>query len=168
MKTINITGILIFLAVTLLSISSCKKDDTTPSNQNLITFDGSVFEITTASIIGVSIEGDGHAGVSFISVSGAISKSLTVDFEYSAAQPIEGDYAYPQSGDIRLIDDWLSNYTEMGGTTSYSTNLENGTLNIIHNGGNNYTVKINLTMVDGKLFSGTYTGEFIVQFNNEK
>lgn len=165
MKISQITRVILFLTVAMLSISSCEKDEVN-SNQNSLTIDGAAFEITTASIIGVSIDGDGHAGVNFMSVSESGSKSLAIDIEYSTDQPIEGDYAYPQSGDARLIDDWLTNYTEISGTTSNSTNLQTGTLNIVHNGGNNYTVKMNLTMVDGKVFSGTYTGEFLVQFNN--
>ncbi|MCK5470119.1 MAG: hypothetical protein KAI99_16470 [Cyclobacteriaceae bacterium] len=93
-------------------------------------------------------------------------KALTIDIEYFTDQSIEGDYAFPQFETQRLLNDWLTNYSEFDGTTNTSIHLQEGTLNVVHNGGNNYSITMNLTMDGEKVFSGTYTGEFEVFFNN--
>jgi hypothetical protein len=60
----------------------------------------------------------------------------------------------------KLIDDWLTDYTAFDGTDIITSELETGELSIIHNGGNNYTVDIDLEMTDGTTFIGSYTGDF--------
>jgi hypothetical protein len=47
-----------------------------------------------------------------------------------------------------------------------SSNLKSGTVTISHNGGNNYTVDMDLVMNNDLVFSGSYTGEFSVMFMN--
>lgn len=153
----------IFLFIFVLSLVSCDKDKDSVT-QNSIKLDGNSFEINTATIMGVSIGGDGHAGISFTTAA-TVTKTLTIDFEYAGNQIIEGEYSFPDNG-TKLLDDWLTNYTEMSGTDIYSTELKNGTVSVKHNSDNNYTVIMDLTMLDGKVFSGTYTGDFMVQFND--
>lgn len=156
------------LLVILIVFASCKKDSALPSSKNSIKLNGESFSFSAASIFGISIDGEGHAGITFTSVSGTNSKSLAIDFEYFADKAIEGYYTFPQTNSARYLDDWLTTYTEMSMTETVSTHLESGTLDLTHNGDNNYTVIIDLIMTDGKVFEGTYTGDFIVQFQNNK
>ena len=128
--------------------------------------DGASFDVTMASILGVSIDGEGHAGIAFVSTDGSISKTLNIDIEYFVAKPVAGDYAFPQTGTARYLDDWLTSYSEINGTNFVSTNLASGTVSVTHNGEDNYTVIMDLTMDDGTVFKGTYTNDFVVAFNN--
>ena len=118
------------------------------------------------SIIGVSLGGDGHVAISLTNGNPSSMKTLTIDIEYFSEQSIEGDYSFPEIEGQRLLNDWLTNYSEFDGTTNTSVHLQEGTLNIVHNGGNNYTINMNLDMDGEKVFFGTYTGEFHVFFNN--
>jgi hypothetical protein len=155
---------LLLSLISLVWLAGCSSDDDAKP-QNTITLDGQPFKITSASLIGVSIDGEGHAGISFTNVSSTKSKILSIDFEYSPNEPISGTYSYPQGSD-RYLDDILTYYTEIEGSSFNDTDLEEGTVTIVENGGSNYTVTINLTMLDGKVFSGTYKGKFVVAFNN--
>jgi hypothetical protein len=47
-----------------------------------------------------------------------------------------------------------------------STTLDFGHITVQDNGGDNYTVTMDLTMVDGTVIKGKYRGEFVVMFNN--
>jgi len=151
-----------------LILTGCGSDDP-PSVQNTITIDGSPFTIIAPTLIGVSIGGQGHAAISFTGITGSVSKTLSIDFEYSPSVTLSGSYSFPQTGTDRLLDNWLTNYAEMstsGAGSLYTTNLDFGKITIQDNGGNNYTVTIDLTMLDGKVFKGTYRGAFSVLFNN--
>ncbi|WP_152425175.1 hypothetical protein [Nafulsella turpanensis] len=160
-KPLSIT---LFLFVFLLS--ACTKEGMSPSG-NSLTLNGAPFEVATVSLLGVSLEGEGHAGLTFTGREGTTAKTLTVDFEYSPAQAVDGTYAFPQTNGARLLNDWLTNFTEFNfsGETN-STNLEKGTVTIKDNGDSNYTVTIDLTMTDGKVFKGTYRGDVQAVFNN--
>ena len=168
----NMKSLILFIKIYVLSISllfigSCSSDDdASPSNMNSIKIDGESFEILQASIIGVSLGGDGHAAISLTNENQSLMKTLMIDFEYFTEQSIEGDYAFPQIETQRLLNDWLTNYSELDGTTNTSLHLQEGTLKVVHNGGDNYTITMNLIMDGGTVFSGTYTGDFIVYFNN--
>ncbi|MCK5277053.1 MAG: hypothetical protein KAK04_00925 [Cyclobacteriaceae bacterium] len=167
MKSLILIRKIFVLSISILVIGSCSSDDdASPSNKNSIKFDGESFEILQASIIGVSLGGEGHAAISFTNGNPSLMKALTIDIEYFTDQSIEGDYAFPQFETQRLLNDWLTNYSEFDGTTNTSIHLQEGTLNVVHNGGNNYSITMNLTMDGEKAFSGTYTGEFEVFFNN--
>ena len=158
---------ILMLVLIALSISSCKKEDNNPV-QNTMTLNGSPFAVSTASLMGVSIGGEGHVTITLAGVTGATSNILTIDIEYFVNQPIEGNYAFPQTGTARFLDDWLTNYAQFNGASSNTVNLEAGSVDIADNGNNNYTITMDMTMLDGKVFKGTYTGNFVVQFNNGK
>ena len=128
--------------------------------------DGESFEIMQASILGVSIGGEGHAAITFISGEQSAAKTLTIDVEYFSEQPIDGRYSFPQVENQRLLNEWLTNYSEFDGNTSNSIHLQEGTVEIIQNAENNFTVKMNLVMDGNKVFSGSYSGDFQVYFNN--
>lgn len=165
----NRKSILTLWICCIVFLSSCGSDET-PSTVNSITLNGSSFKILFPSLIGVSIGGQGHAGISFTSLTNSgLSKTLSIDFEYSPNDPISGSYSFPQAGSDRYLDDFLTNYTEInisGGGSPYSTELETGRITIQENGGDNYTVTIDLKMLDGKVFKGKYRGVFTVAFNN--
>jgi hypothetical protein len=150
------------LLLTILLLG-CSDDENGP--QNSITLNGSSFKITTATLIGISIDGEGHAAISFSNVTNTSNKNLTIDFEYSPNQTLSGTYSFPQ-GNNRYLDDFLTNYSEFINQGFYSTELEEGTLTLTDHGNSNYTVTIDLTMLDGKVFSGTYKGKIASQFQN--
>jgi hypothetical protein len=116
------------------------------------------------------MDGEGHAGITLVNTDGTVSKSLGIDFEYSPDASVSGTYSFPQNNTDRYLDDWLTNYTEMSqsssGGSSESTNLQEGTVTVKDNGGSNYSVTVDLTMVDGKVFKGTYQGKMMTMFNN--
>ena len=158
---------LLMFGMIALILSGCSDDDG-PSTQNKITLDGARFNISTATIVGVSIDGEGHAGISFTDANNTSSKTLNVDIDYFGDSNVAGTYSYPQEQGDGLLIDALTTYTEM--TTDgdvYSTTLVSGTASVKANGGDNYTVTINLEMEDGKIFSGSYSGKFLVQFSNQ-
>ena len=165
MKLNNLNWKIFVFAAVFAIIAGCSSDDDS-SPPNSITIDGEPFAVTTASILGVSLGGTGRAAITLVNSDLSTTRTLTIDFDYVADQSIEGDYAYPQSGSLRLLDDWLTNYSVLNGSTNDSVNLEEGELTIVENGGKNYTITMNLTMDDGTVFSGTYTGDFQVFFNN--
>ena len=150
-----------------MTLTQCAKDDVTPKTINTIKMNGSDFAIVSASMIGVSIGDAGHTGISFISGSGTQTTSLSIDFKSFTQATIEGEYAYPEVSGKKLMDDWLTDYTVFDGSTMNSSNLEIGDVSITHNSGNNYTVTMNLEMVDGVTFAGSYTGDFQVIFDNQ-
>ncbi len=167
MKSFILQGRIFILFASLLIISSCSKDDdATPSNKSSIKIDGQTFEVAQASILGVSIGGEGHAAISFNNGNQSSMRTLTIDIEYFSEQSIVGDYAFPEVEGQRLLNDWLTNYSELNETVNTTIHLQEGSLNIVHNGGNNYTITMNLKMDGEKVFSGIYTGDFHVFYNN--
>ena len=167
MKCYQVTKVYLFLFVALAWLSGCSDDDKEPSVENTIEMDGSAFNVVGVSLLGVSIDGEGHAGITFTNTDGSVTKSLTVDFEYSPSTALSATYSYPQVSNKRLLDDWLTTYSEFNGTNEItSTNLESGTLTLEDNGNSKYTITVDLTMIDGKVFRGTYKGSVTTFFNN--
>ena len=155
---------IIILTLALVTIQ-CSEDDTL-SGSGTVKMDGKSFSISAATMIGVSIDEDGHTAISLFSINGSKTNTLTIDVESFTKATIEGEYAYPAVSDKKLLDDWLTNYAIFDGDTQTSESLESGEVSITHNGDNNYTVDMNLTMLDGVTFIGSYTGDFEVMFNN--
>ena len=161
-----------FVLCSIILLSGCGSDET-PTTSNSVKFNGSSFSVLSASILGVSIDGEGHAGISFTNVTNSgISKTLTIDIEYSGNGSVEGRYSYPQAAGDLYLDEFLTNYTEIdisGGGSEYFTQLEgggNGTVTVQHHGGDNYSVTMDLVMEDGSEFTGKYRGNFVVVFND--
>jgi hypothetical protein len=150
-----------FLVVLTASFTGCSDDDG-DSTQNSIKMDGESFKVVGPSIIGVSMDGEGHAAVTFSNG----TKILLIDFEYSTVATISGTYSYPDNGTDRLIDEWLTSYTVYSNEEFYDTHLASGTITVKHNGSDNYTVTMDLTMEDGTEFKGTYKGKFTTQFQD--
>ena len=163
MKTRNLFFLFVLLITSLLQ--SCSEDEG-GSTTNAIKIDGNPFKAIAPSIVGVSLDGEGHAAISFTNGGASSMKTLTIDFEYSPDESLSGTYSYPVQGTDRLIDEWLTNYTSYDGETIYDTQLQEGTITIKHNGSDNYTVSMDLTMEDGTVFTGTYSGKFTTQFQN--
>lgn len=127
---------------------------------------GQSYNVTSASLLGITLGGQGHAVFQFVQVSGSTVKTLAIDIEYFTNIPLDGVYSFPQTGIDRYLDDWLTNYTEMNGITSNSFHLVSGTVTVKDNGKSNYTVTMDLTLEGGKTYKVTYKGDFLVQFNN--
>jgi len=169
MNLIRINLQVLFLLIAIISFNGCKKDDNSPKSENNITIDGEKFQVTSASIMGVSIGGSGHAAVTLSKVDGTHYETVAVDFDYEVGKSVEGDYAYPQSGDMKLINAPLSTFMVIDGTTATSTlYLSTGTLKITKNADKHYTVIIDLTMNDGTEIKGTYSGNFVEGYNDLK
>lgn len=165
-KSIKILkSIIVLLAV--ISLTQCDEDETTPKTINTIKMNGVDFPIVSASMMGVSMDDFGSTVITFASGTGTQAKSLSIDVESYTQATIEGEYAYPEVTGKKLLDDWLTDYSIYVESSLYTSNLETGQVTITHNSGNNYTVEINLEMVDGVTFIGKYTGNFYVMFNNQ-
>lgn len=153
------------LVVCLIGFMSCGSDDD-GGTPNKILINGEAFETNFNTITGVAIDGEGHAGISFSSVtSSGDSKTLTIDVEYDGTSKLGGTYSFPQGDDLYL-DDFLTNYSVFVGSSYDGTNLSEGTVTVTRNSGDNYTVEMDLLMDDGTIFTGTITADFIVTFNN--
>jgi hypothetical protein len=167
MNRYHVTKTYLLMIVFLVWMSGCSDDDKGPSTQNSIQVNGAAFKITTAQLIGVSIDDEGHAGITFTNSDGSLTKSLSIDFEYAPSAGLSGTYSFPVANGNRSLDDWLTTYTEFNGTNAVvSTNLDFGTLTLEDHGKSKYTVTIDLTMTDGKVFRGTYTGTINSNFLN--
>lgn len=162
----SIKSTFLSLLVFGLFAMSCSKDDNILTTQNNVLLDGQPFDVTTAVILGVSMNGSGHATVTFSSTSGTTSKTLTIDVEYSGNSSVEGVYSYPQAGSDLYLDDFLTSYLVSDNTTNTLVQLTSGNVTITKNAESNYTVDMDLTMDDGSHFTGSYKGVFIVSFNN--
>jgi hypothetical protein len=156
----------IFVLLTVILFTQCEEEETTPSLNNTIKMNGNDFAIVTASISGVSMGDFGHSSISFANGSETQGKSLSINVESYTEATIEGDYAFPEVSGKKILDDWLTVYVDYDGTNINTSELETGEVSVTHNSGNNYTVSINLEMVDGTTFTGSYTGDFIVMFYN--
>ncbi|MTI41903.1 hypothetical protein [Fulvivirga lutimaris] len=153
------------LVVFLIGLMSCGSDDD-GGTPNKILINGDAFETNFNSITGVAQDGEGHAGISFSSVTtSGDSKTLTIDVEYDGTSKLGGTYSFPQ-GDNLYLDDFLTNYSVFVGSSYDGTNLSEGTVTVTKNNGDNYTVEMDLLMDDGTTFTGTITADFIVTFNN--
>jgi hypothetical protein len=167
MKRYHALKTCVLLLVALSWISGCSDDDKEPSTQNSIQMNGAAFKISAASLVGISIDDEGHAAITFSASDGSTTKSLTIDFEYAPSVSLSGTYSFPLTGNSRLLDDWMTTYLEYNGTQAFtSTNLESGTITLQDHGKSQYTVTIDLTMVDGKIFKGTYKGSIVSSFMN--
>lgn len=160
----NLLKIYTALLVCLLMIS-CSKDDENKA-VNTVKINGQSFSINAASILGVSIENSGHSAITLLSGSETQGQTLTIDVESFTKETIEGTYSYPLIEGDKALDDWLTNYMVYNNSDMTSNNLESGTVTVIHNGDTNYTIEMDLTMVDGVTFKGTYTDNFTVMFMN--
>jgi hypothetical protein len=166
MHSANILKSIVIVMIAVLFVQ-CEKDDTSAKEENALLMNGNDFAITSATMVGVSIGDNGHTGISLMSGNGTQANTLTIDVESFTQATIEGDYAYPEVEGKKLLDDWLTNYSVFDGSEMTSSNLESGEVIITHNEDNNYTIDMNLIMVDGVTFSGLYTGDFQVMFNNQ-
>ena len=150
----------------IIALSGCSDDG--PTTQNAVTLNGTKFNITTASIVGVAIDGDGHAGITFVYAGNGGSKTLNIDVEYAGDSNVAGTYSFPQDAGDRLLLDGLTYYNEVNSQGGFfAAMLVEGHVTIVNHGGNKYTVEMDLEMEEGKVFSGQYTGTFVTQFNNQ-
>jgi hypothetical protein len=165
MKNVNAFLKVFFVIAMSILFVQCGKDDTL-KNINSIKMNGQNFPIINASMIGVSIGDNGHTGINLTSSSLTQVKTLTINVDSFTQATMEGEYRYPEVSGKKKLDNWLTNYSVFDGSKMSSSNLKTGEVTITHNSGKNYTVDINLTMVDGATFTGKYKGEFQVMFNN--
>ncbi len=167
MKTLNLIGRSLFVLALAISLTQCEKDEDVLPKNNSVKMDGQSFAVVSATMLGVSIEDDGHTAISLISGNDSESNVLTIDVQSFTQATIEGDYAYPEVSDKKTLDNWLTSYTAFVGSSVTSANLESGDVSVIHNGKNNYTVTLDLIMDNGVSFTGSYSGDFQVMFYNE-
>ncbi|WP_430810265.1 MULTISPECIES: hypothetical protein [unclassified Carboxylicivirga] len=149
-----------------LSLLSCSKDDESPSS-NSLKADGVHFSINEANIMGISAGDGGHTVINLSGGNASGVQNLAIDIDAYTRETIPGSYSYPTMEGDKALNDWLTNYmyTDSDITNITTSNLKSGQVTITHNGGNNYTLDMNLTMVDGATFTGIYTGDFSVMFS---
>ena len=167
MKTLILLGRSLFILAFAISLTQCEKDKETLPKNNSIKMDGNAFVVVSATMLGVSIEDDGHTAISLISGNASESNVLTIDVNSFTQASIEGDYAFPEVDDKKILNNWLTSYSAFVGSSVESSNLDSGDVSVIHNGKNNYTVIVDLIMDNGVIFTGTYSGDFQVMFYNE-
>ncbi len=156
-----------FVLALAFFLIQCGKDEDKLPNANSVKMDGESFKIVSASMVGISMDENGHTAISLVSGNETESNVLTIDVKSFTQETIEGDYAYPEVDGKKLLDNWLTSYTAFVGSSFESSKLESGEVSVIHNGKNNYTLEMNLTMDNGAIFIGSYSGDFQVMFYNE-
>jgi hypothetical protein len=167
MRSYHFIKTYLLLIVAVVWFSGCSDSDSEPAAENTITMDGTAFKDAAVTLLGVSIDGEGHAGITFTVTNGSLTKTLTVDFEYSPSASVTGTYSFPETNNHRLLDDWLTYYAEFNGTSEMtSTNLDAGTVTLEDLGSSRYKITVHLTMIDGTVFQGTYKGPVTAVFNN--
>lgn len=163
-KSINL--FLTLVTLTMLFISCGSDTENGGLSENKITLDEQPFSINESSIGGVSIKDSGHTVVTLISTNGTQKKTLQIDLPTFTKETIANTYSFPEKEGHLVLNEFLTNYIFFEKESITSVGLSNGTAIIKHNGGNNYSITIDLTMQDGKIFKGTYSGDFQVMFMN--
>lgn len=159
--------LLVFFTLTTL-FTSCSSNEEDNLNQNSITLNDESFPIIKGTILGVSINDSGHTAISLTSGSATKVKVLTIDVPTFTKETVANVYSFPEVNGNLLLNDHLTNYMEFDGNNAVnSTNLKNGTVTITQNSDENFSVIVDLTMKDNKVFKGTYTGNFHVMFQNQ-
>lgn len=166
MKKILSFSMLLLLAFSLLFVS-CRSDEDSSSSNNYIQVDGvTKYKISSAVVMGFKAQDATDTNVysvSFISTDGtstAKTVQLAVEFPYN--QTIDGTYTI--SSTTRYLDDWLSSYTETSGSNSQSyNNLSVGTCTIKRNSTKNFTVTFSIKPSNGKVISGSFSGDVTLQ-----
>ncbi len=154
--------LLLFVAL----LWSCNSDDNEPKNNNSILINGESINIVSASILGVAMDGSGHAGITLTSGDQTEAKILTMDVSYAGDNVVVGEYSFPSDNGATEMNDWLTNYTIQSGNSFETEHLESGAITVIDNGNDNYTIDMDLIMDGGTVIKGSYTGDFQVMFNN--
>ena len=155
----------LILLFSIVIVSSCSKETILPEN-NTITLNGSKFTILSGTILGASTDGIGSTAISLINGTAFNVRTLSIEVNAASEATLEGTYSYPAQDEDGKLDDWLTNYTVFSGTSQSSTNLETGIVTITHESGNTFTIALQLNMVNGDTFEGSYSGNFQVQFTN--
>ncbi|CAM1347915.1 hypothetical protein [Tenacibaculum crassostreae] len=153
--------LLLFFSVLI----SCSGSDDS-LNENSIKLNGKSFSVISGSILGVSLGDDGHTGITLVSGTSSQVKTLMIDVPTFTKETIANTYSFPEENGVLVLNDFLTRYTYFENNTSVSSGLKSGTVTVKHNGGNNYSVIVDLVMNDDSTFKGTYTNDFQVVFNN--
>lgn len=151
---------LFLLLFTSLIIAACGSDDVT----SRISIDGKSYHVGDAHLNITTINGEGHAAISFSSLpEDGMTKLLNIGFEYSQNSPVSGNYSYPQVGsDRHLLENIITHYAEIREGNSQATYLESGKITVKDNGNDDYTLTMDLIMLDGTVVTGKYRGVFTV------
>ncbi|MBK3515938.1 hypothetical protein [Carboxylicivirga marina] len=154
-----------------VALFSCSKDEDEKPSVNSVQLGEESFNVNGAVLQGIFVGEESIANISLINASAEQTKTLTISIEPSSEETIPGTYSYPLADGDMVMDNFLTNYTVFEGEGESemaieSTSLESGTVTVTHNGGDNYSVVMDLTMEDETVFSGEYTGKFFVQIQS--
>jgi len=162
-KTLRLLTLVVMLAA--IASACSKKDDDKPSSVNTIQLNGASFKVEAASIMAMSVEDAGLGNIVLASGDGETNVSaLSIVVESFTKETMPGTYSFPTAEGDKVLGDYITQYISYSNNSTTSSNLEEGTVTVIANGGNNYTVTVDLTMNDGARFTGSYTGEFETYF----
>lgn len=174
MKRKNLLALFI---LALVITAGCKKDDDTKPEVSSFMLKGEKFEVSSQASAATGIlqlmhdldEGSTFGSITITGTNASKTGMLQIAIGYTTINGIAGDY---KNGDIfnvdRTFDPWLSSYTTVSasGTNMISGNQADGTLTVIKNSSDNYTVTFNLTFSDSTTASGNITQRYTVQEMN--
>lgn len=143
----------------IFTFTYCTNDSLEVVTKNEITLDGEAFLIDKASIMAESVGEEGHSAI--VLTSG--NTSLTIDIPVFTKDKLTGTYSYPKINQHRLLNHETTNYKN----SSNVERLEKGTVVIMHEGRNYFSVKVDITMQNGKVFKGTYVDWFELSFDSK-
>lgn len=165
-NTINLFFTAFFFFIVLIACENDKVASTLSENE--ITLNEKEFKITKASILGESVNNEGHSSIVLVSeTSNNEPKTLTIDIPFFTKKSLTGSYEHPEASGKRPINSNATNYTYVLNSDPITANLESGTVTILHNGANNFSVTVDLKMENENIFKGKYSGSFTIKFDNQ-
>lgn len=170
------TSLFTIVVISIVLAFGCKKDE---ENDNAnkekpvgtITLNNESFDVYAGSSAVQLFVDDPNTNGS-ISITGSNSANsliISLAVEYPTAAGISGTY---ENGDFssssHVFSPWLTqvSVTTNDGSTNNNYNEPDGTLQVTHNSGNNYTVDFSMTFQDTLVVSGDITMDFIEQMMN--
>lgn len=151
------------LALVFISVSCSSDDDDSSSSSGYIQIDGGTkYKITQSQIVGLNADGvDNDQSyyainlISSVSTTDVKTTSLALFFPYDSS--IDGTYSI--SSDTKVLNSWLSSFSEFDGTTLTSnSDLSSGTCTI-KKSGDNFTISFSITPEDGRVITGSFSGQ---------
>ena len=164
-----ISSFVLLLALSLVFVSCGRDEDGVSSDSNYIQVDnGSKLSVSNAAVIGFKASDaseENFYSISLINASDNSTKTVSLAFYFPYNQSIDGTYTITSTS--RKLDDWLTSYAEINGTSMQNYNdLAQGTCTIKRNSTDNFTVSFSFKTAAGKTVNGEYSGKVSVQESN--
>ncbi|GHT20574.1 hypothetical protein FACS189429_8700 [Bacteroidia bacterium] len=152
----------------MVAFSGCKKEE--PAPKNLITLDGTSYDVSTPAGFILLNEGEitfGSVSLQHSSTSKSVLVQLAVFFKTS--EGIGGTYDIDET-ESRYMDSWMSSYSitdfSQGMNMKSYNDLTSGTATITDKGNNNYEITFKIKPKNGSEIEGYYSGNVIINSQN--